>query len=135
MTPKRETELMHAVLDGAATPAEERELRAWLAASPAARAEFEALRGLFDHLARVPQLDPPAGLAGEIVKKWAPAEPSFRSAHKLFSWLRVSGISLLTNLWGDIQMSQQAPFARKRLAWAAVSVAVVAVAVGYFVFD
>jgi hypothetical protein len=135
MRATRETQLMHAVLDGLATPAEERELKEWLAKNPAAQAEFDGLQGLFEHLARVPKIDPPAGLAEEIVKKYAPEKTSSRSAHKLFSWLRVSGISLPTNFWGEFQMSQQAPFARKRLVWAAVSVAVAAVAVGYFVFD
>ena len=130
----RYTELMHAVLDRVATPAEERELRQWLAGNPAGQAEFDALQGLFEHLKRLPELDPPAGLAEEIVKKCAPATSS-RSAHKLLSWLRVSGISLPTNFWGEFQMSQQTPFARKRLAWAAATVAIVAVGVGYFVFD
>ncbi len=55
--------LMHAVLDGEATPAEAAELERVLAADPAARAEFDALRRLFGVLARVPRLDPPAGLA------------------------------------------------------------------------
>src|SRR5262249_42097143 len=123
------------VLDGAATPAEQRELQQWLAGHPAAQAEFDALRGLFEHLKRVPQLDPPAELAGEIVKEWAPRETSYRGAHKLLSWLRVSGISLPTILWGETPMSEQTPFTRKRLAWAAVSVAVIAAGVGYFVFD
>ena len=126
---------MHAVLDGVATPAEKRELELWLAGHPAAQAEFDGLRGLFEHLAQVPKLDPPADLAGQIVKEYAPEEGRFRSAHKLLSWLRVSGISFVTNFWGDLQMSQQAPFARKRLAWAAAGVAVAAVAIGYFVFD
>jgi len=135
MARTRQTDLMHAVLDGAASPAEEQELRLWLAAHPADQAEFDALRGFFDHLARVPKVDPPAGLANEIVKNYTPREPRFRAAHKLFSWLRVSGISLPTNLLGEVQMSQQAPFARKRLVWSAISVAVAAVAVGYFVFD
>ena len=135
MTPIRETQLMHAVLDGVASPAEKRELEQWLAGHPAAQAEFDALRGLFEHLKRVPKLDPPADLADQIVKKCAPQKQPSRGAHKLFSWLRVSGISLPTILWGEIPMSEQTPFARKRLIWAAVSAAVVAVGVGYFVFD
>ena len=126
MTPIQETRLIHAVLDGAATPAEKRELELWLAGHPAAQAEFDALKGLFEHLKRVPELAPPAGLEDQIVKKYAPAESSYRGAHKLFSWLRVSGISLPTTLWGETPMSEQAP-ARKRLIWAAVSAAVVAV--------
>ena len=49
------TQLMHAVLDGEATPDEARELERHLAADPAARAEFDELRRLFDELSRVPQ--------------------------------------------------------------------------------
>ena len=134
MTPIQETQLMHAVLDGVATPAEKSELEQWLAGHPAVQAEFDALRGLFEHLKRVPELNPPAGLEDQIVKKYAPAQSTYRGAHKLFSWLRVSGISLPTILWGETPMSEQTP-ARKRLIWTAVSAAIVAVGVGYFVFD
>src|SRR5260221_12723309 len=135
MARTRQTELVHAGLDGAASPAQEQELRLWLAAHPGDQAEFDALRGFFDHLARVPKVDPPADLANEIVKNYTPREAHFRGAHKLFSWLRVSGISLPTNFWGEFQMSQQTPFALNRLVWHPVNVAFAEVAIVAFVFD
>jgi len=61
------TELMHTVLDGEATPDEARELDRRLAADPAARAEFEALRSLFDGLSHVPQVYPPEGLVASVM--------------------------------------------------------------------
>ena len=44
MNPTERTRLMHAVLDGEATPEETRELERLLAADPAARAEYDELR-------------------------------------------------------------------------------------------
>ena len=61
------TELMHTVLDGEATPDEARELDRRLAADPAARAEFEELRRLFDELSHVPQVYPPEGLVASVM--------------------------------------------------------------------
>jgi hypothetical protein len=58
--------LMHAVLDGEATPAEAEELTRRLAADAAARAEFDSLRRLFADLARLPQKQPPEGLAAAV---------------------------------------------------------------------
>ena len=58
---------MHAVLDGEATEAEARDLDRLLAAEPAARSEFEHLRGLFDGLNRVPQVFPPEGLVAAVL--------------------------------------------------------------------
>lgn len=64
----RHLELMHAVLDGEATPEEAGELDRLLEADAAARAEFDALRQLFARLEGLPRLDPPPGL-GEAA--WA----------------------------------------------------------------
>jgi anti-sigma factor RsiW len=61
------TELMHAVLDGEATPDEARELEHLLATNPAARAQFEELRSLFDALSRVPKAFPPEGLVAAVL--------------------------------------------------------------------
>lgn len=58
--------LMHAVLDGEASPDETAELERRLAASPEARAEFERLRRLFDDLAGVPRRHPPEGLVAAV---------------------------------------------------------------------
>jgi len=56
-------QLMHAALDGEATADEKQELEQLLAVNPEARAEYDALRRLFDALEALPQLDPPPGLA------------------------------------------------------------------------
>ncbi len=61
------TDLMHAVLDGEATPEQIRDLDLLLARDPAARAEFDELRALFDDLARVPQPEPPENLQQRIL--------------------------------------------------------------------
>ena len=60
---------MHAVLDGEATPDETRELERQLAADPAARAEFDELRRLFDELSRVPKAYPPEGLVASVMAR------------------------------------------------------------------
>ncbi|MFN2548041.1 MAG: anti-sigma factor [Myxococcales bacterium] len=63
-------ELMSLVLDGEATPQQGRELEQLLATDPKAAAEFAALRVLFGQLERVPQLGPPAGLAGPALQRF-----------------------------------------------------------------
>jgi len=67
MTGAATLRLMHAVLDGAATEEESAELERVLAADASARAQFEELRRLFDVLASVPQVAPPAGFADEVM--------------------------------------------------------------------
>jgi hypothetical protein len=59
MPTRDELMLMHAVLDGEATPADRARLDKLVAADPAARLEYEDLRQLFDTLRRVPERDPP----------------------------------------------------------------------------
>ena len=74
------TRLMHAVLDGEATPDEARELERVLAADPAARAEYADLRFLFEGLSRVPKAFPPEGLVAAVMasvpRRPAPADHS-----------------------------------------------------------
>ena len=65
----KQIELMHAVLDGEATPGEALELERLLAADPVARAQFEELRRLFDGLAAVPKEYPPEGLVAAVLAK------------------------------------------------------------------
>ena len=60
---------MHAALDGEATAEELQELERLLAADPGARAEYDALRRLFDALQALPQLDPPPGLAESVAER------------------------------------------------------------------
>ena len=61
------TQLMHAVLDGEATPDEALELERVLGADPAARTEFEDLKSLFEGLSRVPKAFPPEGLVAAVM--------------------------------------------------------------------
>src|SRR5437867_12849652 len=61
--------LMHAVLDGEATPEEARELERLLAGDAAARAEYESLKVFFAKVQGVPPIDPPAGLADSIAER------------------------------------------------------------------
>ena len=63
------TSLMHAVLDGEATPVEIRELERLVAGDAAVCAEFDALRRLFDGLASVPQGYPPEGLVAAVMAR------------------------------------------------------------------
>ena len=61
------TPLMHAVLDGVATPGETRELERLLATDSTARAEFDELQGLFEGLKAVPREYPPEGLVASVM--------------------------------------------------------------------
>src|SRR6478735_2777447 len=71
-------ELMHAVLDGEASEAEARELEMQLAADPAAQAEFEDWKRLFEALDTVPKEHAPEGLVASIVSAMpqAPGAPA-----------------------------------------------------------
>ena len=87
------TPLMHAVLDGEATPGESAELTRLLASDPAAHAEFEDLQRLFEGLKGVPQPFPPEGLVYSVMAG-LPAYGSQRRARfggvrQLFSRSRV----------------------------------------------
>lgn len=66
MRPTELQRLMHAVLDGEATADEAAALHSALAASPAARDEFERLTRLFDALDRMPRQYPPEGLVAAV---------------------------------------------------------------------
>src|SRR5512141_1514136 len=62
-------ELMHSVLDGEATPAQEQELNRLLATDRLASRRFEELRRLFGILGRVPAADPPEDLVDLVMAK------------------------------------------------------------------
>jgi hypothetical protein len=63
---------MYEVLDGAASPAESRELDRLLAGDPAARAQFEDLRHLFAALNTMPKALPPEGLVAAVMARMPP---------------------------------------------------------------
>jgi hypothetical protein len=66
---------MFAVLDGEGTPEEARELERILAEDAGARAEYEAVRRFFAQLQRVPQVDPPPGVADTAVERFQLSGP------------------------------------------------------------
>jgi hypothetical protein len=82
--------LMHAVLDGEATPVEAAALDRQLAADPAARERFQDLKWLFEELHRVPQAFPPEGLVAAVVAAAPLRRPAGRQRmRQLFSRSRV----------------------------------------------
>jgi len=83
------TQLMYAVLDGEATPDEARELERLLAADPAAHAQFEDLRSLFDVLSRVPKAFPPEGLVAAVMASVARRPVAADDSTQLFVQSRV----------------------------------------------
>ena len=64
------TPLMHAVLDGEASPGEAAELTRLLAANPAAQAEFDELQRLFEGLKAIPKAYPPEALSDLYYRRW-----------------------------------------------------------------
>ena len=85
--------LMHAVLDGEATPGETRELERILATDPAAKARYHELQLLFDDLARVPMAAAPAGLVDAVIERLPRRQPPLGRLRQLFSRTRVSRAS------------------------------------------
>ena len=85
------TELIHAVLDGAATDAQALQLKQRLAADPAVRSEFDTVQRLFSDLSRVPHQQPPETLFAAVMAaaRLPPARSQRR--HQLFPWPRVLG--------------------------------------------
>jgi anti-sigma factor RsiW len=79
--------LMHAALDGEATPAEALELDRQLAADPAARTRFEDLKQLFEALRRVPKMFPPEGLVAAVTTA-IPRRPAGRRTQSIAVRLR-----------------------------------------------
>ena len=88
------TELMHAVLDGEASNAEARELETRLAADPAARAEFEDWKRLFEALDAVPKEHAPEGLVASIASAMPQAPGASGAASQPFPDPRVLGHTL-----------------------------------------
>ena len=88
------TELIHAVLDGEASDAEARELELRLAADPAARAEFEDWKRLFEALDAVPKEHAPEGLVASIASAMPEAPGAPDAASQPFPGRRVLGHTL-----------------------------------------
>ncbi len=147
------TRLMHAVLDGEATPAEARELEGLLEADPALRERFGEWRAMFDAMQRMPQAYPPEGLVAAVMAN-IPQIPA-GGGSQLPARSGVIGVASDTSRdfpdtaipihrstrsmasLGDRAMTEQAgsQFSRRKI-WVAVGLAAVAVAVvGGYAFD
>ncbi|CAM5794803.1 hypothetical protein [Rhizobacter fulvus] len=154
MTHHEFVERIQAVLEGAASPEEQRELEQRLAADAAARAEFAQWQRLFVALDRVPQASPPEGLVASITAAAAPHFSTSREANQLFdrddvigyrapehrsarSWLRAT--IRPHDRPGPHQerenMSEQARTGSQRRLWAGGAVAVLAIGVALIAFD
>jgi F0F1-type ATP synthase delta subunit len=138
--------LMHLVLDGEASAEEAAALERQLAASPAARAEFEELRHLFNDLAGMPRRHPPEGLVA-AVQAALPVIPSKgQPGDQLSPASRVlAAASGGIDVRGDRPMEQQhqpfapqrslpmtqphPPYSAKRKAWIGAGIALAAVAI------
>jgi anti-sigma factor RsiW len=85
------TELMHAALDGEASDSEARELEMRLSAEPAARAEFEDWKRLFEALDAMPKEHAPEGLVASITSAMPEAPGATGVANQPFPGRRVLG--------------------------------------------
>src|ERR1700687_719422 len=140
-------QLMYSVLDAEASAAELRELDRILASDASARAQFEALRRVFQELERVPELNPPPGLLASVVPRFDERPPQPQPRSKPFWRSRVSSLEFAgkprspnpdtTTLSRDMTMNQRTPgFSSKRQIWIGIGVAAVAVVlVGHYLLD
>ncbi len=136
------TELMYAVLDGEASDAEVRELEMRLAADPAARAEFEEWKRLFEALDAMPQEHAPEGLVAAITSAMPQAPGAPGAANQPFPGRRVLGYTLSEISRRDptrsVMMSEQSSrriFAHRK-AWLGGGIAAAAaVVVAQIAFD
>ncbi len=153
MTHAELVERIQAVLEGAASPAQRRELEQRLAADASARVEFEQWQRLFVALDRVPQATPPEGLVAAITAAAAQHFSPTRQTHQLFdrdhvigyraperrnamSWFRAT--IRPQNRPGPQErenMSEQERIGSRRRLWAGGAAAVLAVGVGLIAFD
>ena len=137
------TALIHAVLDGEASDAEKRELEMRLSADPAARAELEDWKRLFEALDAMPKEHAPEGLVAAITSAVPEAPGASAAASQRFAGRRVlghtsAGISLRVPT-RSVTMSEQSSrrtFANRK-AWlgggiaAAVAVVVTQLALDF----
>jgi anti-sigma factor RsiW len=91
MTHTDTDQLMHAVLDGQATPSESLAFERHLAANPALRAEFDELRHICDALDNVPGKFPPEGLVAAVMARLPEHSAPVEGMRQLFGPSRVIG--------------------------------------------
>jgi anti-sigma factor RsiW len=136
------TELIQAVLDGEASDPEARELEMRLAADPAARAEFEDWKRLFEALDAVPKEHAPEGLVASIGAAMPQAPGAPGAASQPFPGRRVLGRTLFgisrrvpTRSATMTEQSSRRIFAHRK-AWLGAGIAAAAaVVVAQIAFD
>src|SRR5579863_3042061 len=147
-------ELMHEVLDGAASAKELRKLDELLSQDPVARAEFEDLRRLFEGLNTMPRELPPGDLVSTVAARIPPAPRRSVWRSQLFSRsgvLRLLSIQTRANTaaqpdktWPvsrfetpsrNDKMSTDKGLFSKRMVWIGAGVAAAAVVVATRFFD
>src|SRR5579863_5534697 len=147
-------ELMHEVLDGAASAKELRKLDELLSQDPVARAEFEDLRRLFEGLNTMPRELPPGDLVSTVAARIPPARRQSEWRSQLFSRsgvLRLLSIQTRANTAGQSdktwsvsrfetasrndKMSTDKGLFSKRMVWIGAGVAAAAVVVATRFFD
>ena len=75
MIDEKYEELLHRALDGEATAEEAARLREYVAANPGARASYDDLQHLFQMLAYVERVEPPAGSQEQLLRRLREARP------------------------------------------------------------
>jgi hypothetical protein len=154
MTHPELVERIQAVLEGAASPEQRRELERRLASDASARAEFEQWQRRFVALDRVPQAAPPEGLVASITAAAsrqfsAPRQPDqlldhdhvmgYRAPERRDAAARIRGTIRPHPRPGPRQerenMSEQERIGSRRKLWAGGAVAVLAVGVALIAFD
>ncbi len=137
--------LMQAVLDGEATAEEAAALEGRLAADAGARAEFDALRRLFDGLKALPKKHPPEGLFAAIQSALPATAGRSSAGDQLSAASRVLRPLHGIDLRGERTVEQEhqtlppqrsfpmtqphPPYSAKRKAWIGAGIALVAVAI------
>jgi anti-sigma factor RsiW len=138
LKPSALTELMHSVLDGEATDAEARELQRRLAVDPAARAEFDHWKGLFEALGAVPKEHAPEGLVAAVTSGLPKARRTPKESIQPFAGRRVLGHERFGIPTRSVTMTEQSSrriFAHRK-TWIGVGLAAaVAVVVAQIAFD
>lgn len=88
-------ELLSAYLDGELSDQEAREVTTWLEGHPAALAEVERQRRLWDVLGRYPDEPVPVGFARRVLEQVAPAGASSLPLRRRAPWALASAATLL----------------------------------------
>jgi hypothetical protein len=147
-------QLMHEVLDGAASADEARELERLLANDPGARAQFEELGRLFKGLNAMPMATPPEGLVAAVLARLPQQHTRRDRLHQLSSrWrvlrvdsrraqgslpIRTSRTQLISqhkSIRRNRDMSGPNIFSRKPKLWIGAGIAVVAIVLVARYFD